>query len=619
MLSETVSLPRNFSQPTPKSLDHVDTHVKVVCRIRPLNSTEQTNGDLESVYATDENTVTVKNKDVEQRFLFDRACDGRTSQLEFYDIVTHETLNKFFQGFNGTILAYGQTGAGKSHTMFGPLSDRGIVPRISRSIFSHIALGLSDIEYTVSISIMEIYNELIRDLLNPYPVAKECTVHEDKINGVFVKGLSHAFVSSATEMNEVVNQGSKRRTVSSTHMNAESSRSHSLIQIVLNQKNVDNGSLTKSTLFLVDLAGSEKADRTGAYGSSLEEAKKINLSLSVLSLVINSLADSKLTHIPYRDSKLTRILQESLGGNSRTTLIVNCSPALSCVLESMSSLRFATRAKKVKNSLHINTELSVDQLKARVAALEKLNRDLEGERRHSQYDHSVLSPGPNRKATGPERVLVLKDELERKNVRIAELEQEILSLKISQLRELHSEDLKLFRLESALRTLSDKLSDVELINNSLRKHLLISEKIIDSREAKIDKLRLLLYDQQEQVEKESTQFESKLQLLRNKLEAKRLADTSGYADESFEANTSDTLDHFFANLSIAEQILDGSATSSPVRNRLGDDQGYSGTSSPLRGKVADPSHSPKIGLNLKIVKPVRGGQSDHSGAEATTT
>lgn len=598
----------------------MDTHVKVVCRIRPLSQIEQVNGDQESVTVADENTISVSNKEIEQYYQFDRVCDAETSQRDFYDIVTHETLEKFFRGFNGTILAYGQTGAGKSHTMFGSSTDRGIIPRISHSIFSYIALGPSDMEYTVSISIMEIYKEQIKDLLNPNPKAKECSVHEDKINGVFVKGLSHAFVSTAMEMNEVVDQGSKRRTVSSTHMNAESSRSHSLIQIVLHQKDVEKGSVTKSTLFLVDLAGSEKADRTGAYGSSLEEAKKINLSLSVLSLVINSLADSKLTHIPYRDSKLTRILQESLGGNSRTTLIVNCSPALSCVLESVSSLRFATRAKKVKNSLHINTELSVDQLKARVAALEKVNRDLEAELRRGSLDLSVLSPGLNRVSAPHERHAVFKEELERKDTRIGELEQEILSLKISQLRELHSEDLKLFRLESALRALSDKLSDVELINNSLRKHLLISEKIIESRESKIDKLRLLLRDQQAQVEKESTQFESKLHLLRSKIEAKRLADTSGYVDDSFEANTSDTLDHFFADLSIAEQILHGSATSSPGRDGYRD-HSYNGVmDSPLRGKVGVPSPaSPKIGLNLKIVKPVRGGQPDIFNPDPSTT
>lgn len=592
----------------------MDTHVKVICRIRPFSQVEEANGDLESVTVADENTICVRNKELEQYYQFDRVCDGQVSQKDFYDIVTHETLEKFFLGFNGTILAYGQTGAGKSYTMFGSNSDRGIIPRISHSIFSHIALGPSDVEYTVSISLMEIYKEQIKDLLNPNPKAKECSVHEDKINGVFVKGLSHAFVSCASEMNEVVDQGSKRRTVSSTYMNAESSRSHSLIQIVLHQKDVEKGSVTKSTLFLVDLAGSEKADRTGAYGSSLEEAKKINLSLSVLSLVINSLADSKLTHIPYRDSKLTRILQESLGGNSRTTLIVNCSPSLSCVLESVSSLRFATRAKKVKNSLHINTELSVDQLKARVSLLEKMNKDLEAELKRGPLDPSVLTTAASRTGMAQERLLGFKEELARKDSRIGELEQEILSLKISQLRELHSEDLKLFRLESALRTLSDKLSDVELINNSLRKHLLISEKIIESRESKIEKLRMLLRDQQTQVDKESTQFESKLQLLRTKIEARRVADTSGYADDSFEANTSDTLDHFFGDVSIAEQLLTSPAP----------DTGAEHTSmvmeSPLRGKVAMSSPtSPKIGLNLKIVKPVRGGRSEISGADAAST
>lgn len=614
-MSPEPNSPRYHFSQAGKTLDHVDAHVQVICRIRPLSPQEEESGDTSVVNVLDDHTVSVNNKGNEQRFQFDRACGPETTQQAFYDIVTEEMLRNFFLGFNGTILAYGQTGAGKSHTMFGSSSDQGIIPRISHSIFSHITEGPSDVEYTVSISLMEIYKEQIKDLLKPGNKGKECTVHEDKVNGVFVKGLSHAFVSSANEMNEVVHQGSKRRTVSSTLMNVESSRSHSLIQIVLSQKNIDKGSITKSTLFLVDLAGSEKVDKTGALGLSLEEAKKINLSLSVLSLVINSLSDSKLTHVPYRDSKLTRILQESLGGNSRTTLITNCSPALSCVLETISTLRFGNRAKKIKNSLHVNTELSVDQLKARVAFLERLNKGLEAELKQNSANSTLLSPScTNRIRLPHEKLLLFKEELERKDTRISELEKEVLELKMSQLKELHSEDLKLFKLESALRKLSDKLSDIELINDSLRKHLLISEKIIESRESKINKLRVLLEEQQAQVKKESIQFESKLDALRNKLETKWMMESgSGPDDASFEANTSNTLGSFFGNSGIAEQILDNSSVHSDPREP-GEDFNTL-IDSPLGGKSSISPGSPKLGLNLRIVKPLRGGHPEENSTD----
>ena len=153
-------------------------------------------------------------------------------------------------------------------------------------------------------------------------------------------------------------------------MNEESSRSHTIFQVKLTQKHMETEVIKRSNLFLVDLAGSEKVDKTGAQGQTLEEAKKINSSLSALGNVINALTDGKSTHIPYRDSKLTRILQESIGGNSRTSLIINCSPSSFNELETLSTLRFGTRAKSIKNSAHVNTELSTASLKNRITQLE---------------------------------------------------------------------------------------------------------------------------------------------------------------------------------------------------------------------------------------------------------
>ena len=238
---------------------------------------------------------------------------------------------------------------------------RGIIPRIVEQMFASILRSPGNIEYTVRVSYMEIYMEKIRDLLAPQN--DNLPIHEEKSRGVYVKGLLEIYVSSVQEVYEVMRRGGTARATAATNMNQESSRSHSIFVITITQKNVETGSAKSGQLFLVDLAGSEKVGKTGASGQTLEEAKKINKSLSALGMVINSLTDGKSTHIPYRDSKLTRILQESLGGNSRTTLIINCSPSSYNDQETISTLRFGVRAKAIKNKAKINAELSPLELK----------------------------------------------------------------------------------------------------------------------------------------------------------------------------------------------------------------------------------------------------------------
>ncbi|KAL8965812.1 MAG: hypothetical protein Q9183_003675 [Haloplaca sp. 2 TL-2023] len=261
---------------------------------------------------------------------------------------------------------------------------RGIIPRIVEQMFASILRSPGNIEYTVRVSYMEIYMEKIRDLL--VPQNDNLPVHEEKSRGVYVKGLLEIYVSSVQEVYEVMRRGGTARATAATNMNQESSRSHSIFVITITQKNVETGSAKSGQLFLVDLAGSEKVGKTGASGQTLEEAKKINKSLSALGMVINSLTDGKSTHIPYRDSKLTRILQESLGGNSRTTLIINCSPSSYNDAETISTLRFGVRAKAIKNKAKINAELSPLELKnllkkaqSQVITYETYVSSLEGE------------------------------------------------------------------------------------------------------------------------------------------------------------------------------------------------------------------------------------------------
>ncbi|KAI5374466.1 Kinesin heavy chain [Alternaria postmessia] len=338
----------------------------VVARFRPQNKIEIASGGEPIVEFKNDDTCTIQSKEASGAFTFDRVFDMNSKQADVFDYSIRPTVDDILNGYNGTVFAYGQTGAGKSYTMMGSDMDdevgKGVIPRIIQQIFASILASPSNIEYTVRVSYMEIYMERIRDLL--VPQNDNLPVHEEKNRGVYVKGLLEVYVSSEDEVYEVLRRGGSARAVSATNMNAESSRSHSIFVITVNQKNVETGSLKSGQLFLVDLAGSEKVGKTGASGQTLEEAKKINKSLSALGMVINCLTDSKTQHIPYRDSKLTRILQESLGGNSRTTLIINCSPSSYNDIETLGTLRFGMRAKTIKNKAKVNAELSPAELKA---------------------------------------------------------------------------------------------------------------------------------------------------------------------------------------------------------------------------------------------------------------
>ncbi|CZT01123.1 probable kinesin heavy chain [Rhynchosporium graminicola] len=340
--------------------------IKVVARFRPQNRIEVAEGGQPIVAFESDDTCRLDSKEASGSFTFDRVFDMNSRQKDVFDFSIKSTVDDILNGYNGTVFAYGQTGAGKSYTMMGTDMDdpegRGVIPRIVEQIFQSILSSPGTIEYTVRVSYMEIYMERIRDLLAPHN--DNLPVHEEKNRGVYVKGLLEIYVSSVQEVYEVMRRGGNSRAVAATNMNAESSRSHSIFVITITQKNVETGSAKSGQLFLVDLAGSEKVGKTGASGQTLEEAKKINKSLSALGMVINNLTDGKSSHIPYRDSKLTRILQESLGGNSRTTLIINCSPSSYNDAETLSTMRFGMRAKAIKNKAKINAEISPAELKA---------------------------------------------------------------------------------------------------------------------------------------------------------------------------------------------------------------------------------------------------------------
>ncbi|PVU97359.1 hypothetical protein BB561_000610 [Smittium simulii] len=340
-------------------------NIKVVARFRPQNQIELSKDGNKCIKVIEDHSVLVQANETSANFTFDKTFDENTSQQELFSYSIGQTIEDLFNGYNGTVLAYGQTGSGKTYTMMGNdiESDynKGIIPRIVEGIFDRILNSPSSIEYLVKVSYLEIYMEKVRDLLNPS--RDNLQIHETKANGVYVKDLIEVFVGNINEVYATMKEGSKHRIVAETNMNEESSRSHSIFQLAIQQTNTTDGKIKLGKLYLVDLAGSEKLGKTGATGQTLEEAKKINKSLSALGNVINALTDGKSTHIPYRNSKLTRILQESLGGNSRTTLIINCSPSSYNVNETLSTLRFGTRAKSIKNKATINQELSSEELK----------------------------------------------------------------------------------------------------------------------------------------------------------------------------------------------------------------------------------------------------------------
>lgn len=246
---------------------------------------------------------------------------------------------------------------------------KGIIPRIVDTTFEKISLASESIEFTVRAGMMEIYNEKIRDLLDP---EKEyLQIHEDKQKGIILEGLTERSIGNDYEAFSIMKEGNSNRATAETNMNAQSSRSHSIFLMTLTMNEPEIFSCKTGKLYLVDLAGSEMISKTGATGQTLEEAKKINQSLTMLGRVINALTDGKSTHVPYRDSKLTRILQDSLGGNSKTCLIITASPSMCHSQETLSSCRFGMRAKSIKNNAKVNKQVTVEELKLVIAKLEK--------------------------------------------------------------------------------------------------------------------------------------------------------------------------------------------------------------------------------------------------------
>uniref|UniRef100_A0A8P0TH68 Kinesin-like protein n=1 Tax=Canis lupus familiaris TaxID=9615 RepID=A0A8P0TH68_CANLF len=339
--------------------------VKVVVRCRPMNQRER-ELNCQPVVTVDSarGQCFLQNPgaadEPPKQFTFDGAyyVDHFTEQI--YNEIAYPLVEGVTEGYNGTIFAYGQTGSGKSFTMQGlpdPPSQRGIIPRAFEHVFESVQCA-ENTKFLVRASYLEIYNEDVRDLLGADTKQKlELKEHPEK--GVYVKGLSMHTVHNVAQCERVMEAGWKNRSVGYTLMNKDSSRSHSIFTISIEIYAVDERGkdhLRAGKLNLVDLAGSERQSKTGATGERLKEATKINLSLSALGNVISALVDGRCKHIPYRDSKLTRLLQDSLGGNTKTLMVACLSPADNNYDETLSTLRYANRAKSIKNKPRINED-----------------------------------------------------------------------------------------------------------------------------------------------------------------------------------------------------------------------------------------------------------------------
>ncbi|XP_035381770.1 kinesin-like protein KIF13A isoform X2 [Electrophorus electricus] len=379
-----------------------DTKVKVAVRVRPMNRRE-IELSTKCVVEMEENQTILhpppSNAKGDSRkqtkvFAFDHCfwsmdesnVPKYAGQEVVFKCLGEGILENAFQGYNACIFAYGQTGSGKSYSMMGSGDQPGLIPRLCCSLFERVGQEEGDAHsFKVEVSYMEIYNEKVRDLLDPKGSRQSLKVREHKVLGPYVDGLSQLAVMSFEDIESLMSEGNKSRTVAATNMNEESSRSHAVFNIIITQTLYDlqsgNSGEKVSKVSLVDLAGSERVSKTGAAGERLKEGSNINKSLTTLGCVISALADQsagkgKNKFVPYRDSVLTWLLKDNLGGNSKTAMIATVSPAADNYEETLSTLRYADRAKRIVNHAVVNEDPNARIIRELREEVEKLKVQL---------------------------------------------------------------------------------------------------------------------------------------------------------------------------------------------------------------------------------------------------
>lgn len=399
-------------------------NIRVAIRFRPRNKKEDTK-DTEYYLRIDskQNIVDISENGKEiQQFSFDHVFDYNSSQEKIFSTVAKNAVEWVCQGYNATIFAYGNTSSGKTFTMFGNEDNKGIIPRSCEALFQSINNREEVVEANMKCSFLEIYKERIRDLLDPNKSDSNdggLKLRQNIGKGVYVQGLIEKYVYNSQEILDIIKNGVNQRTIASTALNNVSSRSHAVLTLTLTQKMLD-GSEIISKLHLIDLAGSENVGKSEVQGVSLIEAQTINKSLSSLGNVICALTEKGREHIPYRDSKLTYLLQDSLGGNAKTILIATASPSPLSYSETMSTLKFAKRAKEIKNIPKINKNESITNLLNTIDILNKRIAELESK----CEDSRVIIQAVEDAKSDTKEVVLIRTKCERLEKKIISMEEE---------------------------------------------------------------------------------------------------------------------------------------------------------------------------------------------------
>ncbi|MBA0609420.1 hypothetical protein Godav_021470 [Gossypium davidsonii] len=458
-------------------------NVQVILRCRPL-SEDETRIHTPVVISCNESrrevcaVQNIANKQIDRTFLFDKVFGPSSQQKELFDLAVSPIVNEVLEGYNCTIFAYGQTGTGKTYTMEGGArkkngefpSDAGVIPRSVKQIFD--ILEAQNAEYSMKVTFLELYNEEITDLLAPEETMKfvddkskkPIALMEDGKGGVFVRGLEEEIVTTANEIYKILEKGSAKRRTAETLLNKQSSRSHSIFSITIHIKECtpEGEEMIKcGKLNLVDLAGSENISRSGAREGRAREAGEINKSLLTLGRVINALVEHS-GHVPYRDSKLTRLLRDSLGGKTKTCIIATISPSIHCLEETLSTLDYAHRAKNIKNKPEINQKMMKSALiKDLYSEIDRLKQEVYSAREKNGIyiprDRFLLEEAE--KKAMAEKIERMELESESKEKQITELQelynsQQLMTVDLSE--KLEKKEKKLEETEIALFDLEDK-------------------------------------------------------------------------------------------------------------------------------------------------------------------
>ncbi|KNC22948.1 hypothetical protein FF38_13754 [Lucilia cuprina] len=402
--------------------------VQVVVRCRPMSNKERSEGydEVIGVYPN-RGVIEISNysdsqKEQRKVFTYDAVYDAGSSQTTVYNEIVFPLVSSVLEGYNGCIFAYGQTGTGKTFTMEGIRGNDelvGIIPRTFEQIWLHIN-RTENFQFLVDVSYLEIYMEELRDLLKPN--SKHLEVRESS-SGVYVPNLHSITCKSVDDMMNVMKVGNKNRTIGFTNMNEHSSRSHAIFMIKIEMCDIETNTIKVGKLNLIDLAGSERQSKTGASAERLKEASKINLALSSLGNVISALAESS-PHVPYRDSKLTRLLQDSLGGNSKTIMIANIGPSAYNYNETLTTLRYASRAKAIQNQPIKNEDPQDAKLKEYQEEIERLKR-LIGSKQQQQQQHVKVEKPPKKIVKKPKSEKKEKLQLKEMDESLAQTNSEI--------------------------------------------------------------------------------------------------------------------------------------------------------------------------------------------------